>query len=256
MIYRQNMFSPKRLQSLGPFVGSRGNTYRFKDENGTLYYGKTASASHPFAVANEYVAGLLAKELEFEIPDFGLRELEGVWYFLSRESRFPTARDLGYAFVQDRVFAESFASVITFDCWIMNTDRHAGNYLLRYDNLGYHVVVIDHDRALFSQGTTIPFLMQANERPCAYLMHMDIEKILVRKRNLTLPMSHVARTIASIQNVPPETVAGIVRSVPEDILSDEEATALVEVLLMRQTRLDGLLDALTTDVLFRSAFVR
>ncbi len=129
-------------------------------------FGKADSASHPFLVFNEFVAGQIASVVGVPVPpgapailDSGV---EKIWISLSfsKPGAGPPPPTTGSAVV--KASERMACKILAFDVLIGNGDRHEGNVSVSSNRID----LWDHDRAILSHG--IPQLMSTPDA-MAYL---------------------------------------------------------------------------------------
>lgn len=255
----RNLFNPSRIIYRGrhnDLAGdsTAGNTHHFQTETGELLYAKCGRQDFPYGAVNESVVAQLADELRLELPPHQMMEYAGDHYHCSLEAPYSTVRDFGADIVNCDVFRAGLARVLVFDTWVMNSDRHTNNILVRLENGLHNVVIIDHDRCLFSLGTSVRYLEVQDRRPPFELLHLEVRHVLIGQWGLRLSRDEMQGMVGAIQQMSPDAVAAPVRGLPEALLTDDERDALVTVLRSRQDRLGDLVESFASNGTVRSAF--
>jgi hypothetical protein len=110
---------------------------------------KSASAAHPYAVANELLCGQLGRGLGLPIPPgFIIDDAGTPWHvslnFNLAGQQLPPADCAALV----NAYPSLAAGIVVFDSWIVNADRHPGN--LAFDQASGGVNVFDHSHAFYA----------------------------------------------------------------------------------------------------------
>lgn len=122
-------------------------------ENGSEYLIKGASLTpaEPHVAANELISALLANRLGLPLLDFGVAEDRRKRTFFASDylSKGQFHPSLTESLLDACVNRERVYDIVVFDIWLRNTDRHGGNFLVRDEKGGGHLLLLnDHSRCL------------------------------------------------------------------------------------------------------------
>lgn len=231
-------FKVKGRRILGPVgVGVSGSIY-IEAEDGLVYVSKARilNPSEWYTPANEFLSALLADYFSLPIPRFKIVECVGENFFGSEKQKTLPFDPAGEPLPVRRVLADVFC----FDVWVMNTDRHLGNFV--YVDSGPGAVqrpalkVIDHGRALWGPAPTFDstILQEKNVRTdISDFLRADVYRPYVQSFGDFQPM------LRKIEALPRRELEEMI-----DInlyLRSEEKQQILETLLGRRQILEELL---------------
>lgn len=122
-------------------------------ENGSEYIikGPSLAPDEFYAASNEIICAELGIQLGLPVLDTRLLEMNGELFFgsswMEKPTYYPqiTADLFSKCSNKDRVY-----DLVVFDTWLYNTDRHAGNLIVRLDKhkINHQMLLNDHSRCL------------------------------------------------------------------------------------------------------------
>lgn len=256
-----------RYNDLGRGRQSRSNPYvarRLVD--GALFYLKSADTA-PFAYvfANEVVCASLADLVEIPQAEHAIVRLEGSGmgpFFGSRHLEDSVVlADLPPDELESEVFRADYARMCAFDLWVMNRDRHDGNFLLVPKLFGVdpngelatvkRVHVFDHDCALFNHGIDHNRLLNKNGMPEGTCVERTVD--VCSEYDLRIPASEVNDAVSAIQAVPDADLITCIRGAKAD-LGGYDLDLLSKILVTRKTQLGDISARFLQDVEVRAFF--
>jgi hypothetical protein len=136
-----------RVTSWGKAVGLGATGAQYVNVSAV---GKTNSANAPYVVANELVCSQLGHILKLPVPPgFVIVNESGQPHFASLD--FNLTGDTLPPIIPDRfvaAFREQIGSILAFDIFIANDDRHARNLAADYSTNPPRYILFDHSHAL------------------------------------------------------------------------------------------------------------
>lgn len=207
------------------------------------YYCKGPSLipGHPFVGANELLAARLARLAGLATRPTELIAWNGELFAGSQ--LLPNDRKLSGGLTKEvwgrlENAPEVAYEVVAFDVWILNEDRHDGNWLGAVLSGGGTFLVMDHDLALFGQGRSIT---EVRAR-VAMLPDQSLVRSSVLREAIQDP-TEIERAVAMIQGVDDAALASEIGHLPSAWADDEAKRAILDVLRIRRDSLQTLLDS-------------
>ncbi len=243
---------PGRAQALriiddyGPIGRGASAAHSVRAENGQEYLAKgpTLAPAHPYAAANEFIAATLADHLGLPVLDYRILQAGRDFYFgssLMPQGTFYPAitEDLFNRCVnKDRVYG-----LVIFDAWICNVDRHEENLLVR--NTGRSsgprnltLLLNDHSHCLILPGETPADL--------GHKQAWDFSQPLVRLpfiRSAITETRRLRQALDEVEAVADVTIAGVVASLPTQLLPGQERPHVEQFLRDRRAKLRAIVRA-------------
>lgn len=225
----------------GPVGSGVSGAHAVLAENGQEYIvkGPSFAPSHPHVAANEYVAFRLAQAIGLPTMDARIVELSGellfaaAWMNTGTFHPYTTEDLFARCDNQDRTY-----DLVVFDSWIANTDRHAGNLLVREirprgaANPRYHMLCNDHSHCLVPPRQSAVVLAQQLDSPPA--QHVQLAFVIEAITESAL----LGQALDRVANIPTETINAAFAEMPATFVpSPQDARLMQEYLLERRERL-------------------
>lgn len=208
-------------------------------ENGSEYIAKGPSfvPSHPTVAANEWVAAELATALALPLLDYRIVTMGGELFFAStwmRRESFATGID---RYLFNRCDNQHIVyELVVFDAWLINTDRHSGNLIVRLPKRtgDPHLAILnDHSHLLVSPSepkTPEGLLSRLDGSPEPYVSLPFVREAITSRQRLS-------RAIDRVEKLPDVVIRDAVRSAPDKLLGAPYRAAYERFLLDRRTKL-------------------
>jgi hypothetical protein len=166
----------------GPIGEGASQAHVVLATNGTEYLvkGPCFTPGHQFVAVNKFISALLADQVGLPVLDSRLIDVNGHLcfgsHYLPRGSFYPhiTADLLAQCVNRECVY-----KMVVFDAWILNTDRHSGNLLVRVSTPRgaqtpeHFLLLNDHSHALVPPGEQCQFLASRIAEPVCTFVHLD-----------------------------------------------------------------------------------
>jgi hypothetical protein len=152
-----------QVAAIGPAIGHGITGSRYASLNGVV---KVADEEAAYTVPNEYICGLLGMAIGLPVPPGTIARLDDgtASYAMMRFGPKGDKPPAGVASALVRDYAALAARIAVFDCWVLNGDRHPGNFAYVP---GEGVSVFDHGHALLGikPGQALDYLNEVAVQP-------------------------------------------------------------------------------------------
>jgi hypothetical protein len=211
-------------------------------ENGSEYIikGPSLAQEHPQVAANELIAAQLAEQIGLPILDHRVLSNGTDLFFAS--ARMPRG---SYDTLSEDVYARctnrsEIYTVVAFDVWIANGDRHAENLLARpssdaIESQTFGLLVNDHSHTFVWPRESVDVLVGLIDAPldCAARRFVRLGFV----QNDITDESLVSEALDRIESIPDDALTDIVASVPPGLIGDDERPQYERFLIERRRRL-------------------
>lgn len=257
------LFKSSYLRDLGRYgdtrggSSSKGNTHLFEDgDTGRRFIAKAASSQIPFGAFNESVAAILGGASLVSMPEHLEFEHDGL---LWSASVMMTKAKIGDhppdAVRACPIFRECIAQCLAFDLWILNEDRHTGNFFVHEKDGHYPVTLFDHDRAILSTGSTLANMRNRISQEPRYLIKDSMLTRVFQAKGMEISRARVHEAVEIVQAIPESVVVDAVRVVPPiPQLTVDIRNGAADLLLERARLLHDVVDLAMNHVDTRSYF--
>lgn len=201
--------------------------------------GPAFSPNHPYVAANELVAASIGKVLQYPVLDYVIVYRDSEPFFGSTRLRGRFYDMVDSAIWQASCTQDCAYQMVVFDSLIVNGDRHHGNLLAKvsYQNTdSFEILFNDHSHCLIGPGENATDLSQKADCPVSICVTLDFVREHISESEQLRSCLDRAATLR------PEVLTEIVGSVPQQWLTREEGSLVVEFLLDRQSRLRRLFE--------------
>jgi hypothetical protein len=208
-------------------------------ENGSEYLikGPSLTPQYPYVAANEYIAAELARVIGLPILDHGVVDFGGQPCFAA--SLMPSGTF--YPQITAEIFArcanlDQVYALVVFDTWICNSDRHAGNLLVRrvrprgQAEERHFLLVNDHSHCLMIDRGPADLGALLDTTPERYVWLPFLADAITDPDSL-------GAAISTVEGVSEAHIRAIVEGLPESWLAPGDRADVERFLLERQTRL-------------------
>jgi hypothetical protein len=188
-------------------------------------------------VSNEILSAELAYAIGVPVPPYEVLTWEGVECFGSEVIPSTYKRVLPNLLAQVANLNDLY-TIMVFDVWILNVDRHPGNFLVSSTARGPLLWAIDHGHAPEHPG----YGAGSFEEYCDHGATSTLNLWPQWMRDLLTSREDLVRAVGKVQNLPDEHIGGIVRETAYLRWSDTRRSEIVEFLTYRKGQLRSLVN--------------
>jgi hypothetical protein len=222
------------IDDYGPIGKGASEAHSVLAENGEEYIIKGPSfvPQHPTVGANEWVAARLAETLGLPILDYRILSMGGDLFFASGWMQTPTF----YPAIDAEIFQKCenrgrAYSVVIFDCWLINKDRHGANLVVRNSRNGNHLMILnDHSHLLVSPlgpFATSTLMSSVAAPPDPFICLPFI-------RDAITDPAEIRTVLDRIEDLPEDLIRDAVHSTPQQLLSTADQAIYADFLVERR----------------------